>query len=104
MQLLGSGDNVVKEYSSTELQTMKVNDDTSGIKITDAKSAQSIVTLSGDVLMVNVDGILRIVDAQGRLCAEIPGVKAGNTVNLNALPKGFYIVEIGSETAKIILK
>ena len=56
------------------------------------------------VLQVNADGQLRVFDVQGRLCAEIPQVKIGNTVNMRNLPKGLYIVEIGSKTTKIVLK
>ena len=70
----------------------------------DAKISSPIVTVNGNVLQVNADGQLRVFDVQGRLCAEIPQVKIGNTVNMRNLPKGLYIVEIGSKTTKIVLK
>ncbi|MGN0232271.1 MAG: T9SS type A sorting domain-containing protein [Muribaculaceae bacterium] len=104
MQLLGAGDAVVKEYSSAELEMMKVNEEISGVSAADAKISSRIVTVIGNVLQVNVDGQLRVFDVQGRLCADIPQVKAGNTVNMKSLPKGLYIVEIGSKTSKIVLK
>ena len=104
MQLLGAGDAVVKEFSSAELEKMKVNEETSGVSAADAKISSPIVTVNGNVLQVNADGQLRVFDVQGRLCAEIPQVKIGNTVNMRNLPKGLYIVEIGSKTTKIVLK
>ena len=104
MQLLGAGDAVVKEFSSAELEKMKVNEETSGVSSADAKISSPIVTVNGNVLQVNADGQLRVFDVQGRLCAEIPQVKIGNTVNMRNLPKGLYIVEIGSKTTKIVLK
>lgn len=104
MQLLGAGDAVVKEFSSAELEKMKVNEETSGVSAADAKISSPIVTVNGIVLQVNADGQLRVFDVQGRLCAEIPQVKIGNTVNMRNLPKGLYIVEIGSKTTKIVLK
>lgn len=104
MQLLGAGDAVVKEFSSAELEKMKVNEETSGVSAADVKISSPIVTVNGNVLQVNADGQLRVFDVQGRLCAEIPQVKIGNTVNMRNLPKGLYIVEIGSKTTKIVLK
>ena len=103
MQLLGAGDAVVKEFSSAELEKMKV-DETTGVSAPEAKISSPIVTVNGNVLQVNADGQLRVFDVQGRLCAEIPQVKIGNTVNMRNLPKGMYIVEIGSKTTKIVLK
>lgn len=104
MQLLCAGDAVVKEFSSAELEKMKVNEETSGVSAADVKISSPIVTVNGNVLQVNADGQLRVFDVQGRLCAEIPQVKIGNTVNMRNLPKGLYIVEIGSKTTKIVLK
>lgn len=104
MQLLCADDAVVKEFSSAELEKMKVNEETSGVSAADAKISSPIVTVNGNVLQVNADGQLRVFDVQGRLCAEIPQVKIGNTVNMRNLPKGLYIVEIGSKTTKIVLK
>lgn len=60
-------------------------------------------SLSGQQLTANASGALRIYSIDGRTISQT-NVQAGESVTLSGLPAGMYIINLGAQSAKILLK
>lgn len=60
-------------------------------------------TLSGLQLTANAAGALRIYSIDGRTLSQA-AVSAGERISLDSLPAGMYIVNLGAQSAKILVK
>lgn len=60
-------------------------------------------SLSGRQLTANANGALRIFSIDGRAVSQA-SVQAGQSLSLDGLPAGIYIINLGSQAAKIVVK
>ena len=58
------------------------------------------LTYKGGTLKVTGTGVLRIYNSAGALL-QIAHVKDAANINLSALPKGVYVVNMGQKTIKV---
>lgn len=105
-------DNTVARYSRASLATMQVNDDSnaptdysSGIEDAAVASGKIIYDAINERITYNgVDAAMEIYDLNGQRLVNIPDYRAGQSVYINALSKGVYVVKIGGSTLKIAVK
>lgn len=69
----------------------------------DSPIAQSTFTLSGKQLTVGTAGLLRIYTPDGRTVRQA-SVTSGETLSLQTLPTGMYIINMGAQSTKILVK
>lgn len=99
----------VGTFDRSKLATLQVNDDPNeAYDYSDIESVTftAAITLDGRTLTVGGSGAapLTVADASGRSVFTITAYRAGQSVDLTALPAGIYIVTAGKQSAKIALK
>lgn len=69
----------------------------------DALLTASPFSLSGRQLIANAAGTLGIHTIDGRTVSQV-AVQAGQSLSLEGLPSGMYIIHMGAQAAKILVK
>ena len=69
----------------------------------DQLSTANAFSLSGLTLTANAAGYLRIYSIDGRTVSQA-SLQGGEQVSLEGLPSGMYIVNLGTQSAKILVK
>lgn len=110
-RLTFSGDNMtlqkdgatVETFKTSDLKSMEVNESESKVNAIVAE-AKAWFALSGKTITAARDCDVTVADLSGVLLVEISGVKAGQRIDLSAVPSGTYIITDGFNPAKIELK
>lgn len=85
-----------KFYISTE-------DDPNGIGGVEAEGKSVAPVMQDGVLYVNTTGAVSVYTLDGRATgAEVSSVNGGVAVNVDALPKGVYILKVGKNSVKFM--
>lgn len=85
-------------YPLTELQKMTFTANPTAIKA--LPTQEKGLSYKGGTLKVTGTGVLRIYNSAGALL-QIAHVKDAANINLSALPKGVYVVNMGQKTIKV---
>ena len=85
-------------YPLSELQKMSFTATATAIKA--LPTQEKDITYKGGILNVGGTGMLHIYNASGVL-VQMAQVQDGARINLDTLPKGVYIVNMGEQTIKI---
>ena len=96
----------LKAVDAASLTTMIVNEsknDVTGVENVSADNSGSGITLRGRLISADEDGSLAIYALDGGQIVEIDAYKAGQTVDVNALPSGVYVVVINGKSVKVAL-
>lgn len=99
--------NTVSTYPRTELQTMQVDNDFSGVNLVIADESEAATfsfDASSDTVVMMTDGDFEIFNPTGVILLSIPGVKKGETIALAELQSGVLILKSGNYSIKVIIK
>lgn len=104
----------VATFAATDLATMQVNDDpetineypVAGIDAPESTGAEATFTFdpATRTIAVLVDGALTITAIDGRTAVAIPAVKAGQSVDVAAMAPGTYVINLGAQSLKAVIR
>lgn len=86
------------DYASIQFESTAV-----GIATPSATDSTQPIHIDGTHVIANQTGTLSIFSLDGRLCASHT-LSAGESVSLQTLTAGTYIVKLGAQSAKILVK
>jgi len=99
--------NTVSTFLRSELRTMNVDDNPSGVNSMIADSKES-ATFSFDFASRTVtmftNGDFQIFDLSGAVLVSIPDVRQGEAISLSGLQPGAIIIKSGNYSIKVIIK
>lgn len=93
-----ASDRNIYTYPLTELQKMSFTATATAIKA--LPTQEKGLTCKDGTLKVTGTGILHIYNEVGAL-VQMAHVQDGANINLNSLPKGIYVVNMGQKTIKV---
>lgn len=93
----------VETFKTSDLKSMEVNESESKVNAI-VSEAKTWFAFAGKTITAGRDCDVTVADLSGVILVEIGGVKAGQSIDLSALPSGTYIITDGSNPAKIELK
>lgn len=89
----------IATFPITEMEKMYFSTTPTAVKALPVQSEG--LKVDRNVVFVQNDGMLRIYNASGVLQCMAP-VKKGNTVSLDNLSKGLYIINLGNQSIKVL--
>lgn len=106
MTATDASDNVVASYPQETLESMFI-DDSAGINnvaVSDDTAQALKFDAASGLVTILTDGDFTVYDADGRTLVSIPGVSAGETVNLSAIRPGVVILVLGNHSLKVAIR
>ena len=99
-------DKVVATYPQESLESMFI-DDSAGIgnvAVSDDAATALKYDASTGVVNILANGDFAVYDTDGRTLVSIPGVCAGETVNLSAIHPGVVVLVLGNHSLKVAIR
>lgn len=102
----------VARFDAANLSVLQINESSTEVNeydgIEESKPAETGFTYDSESHAIRFDGNAKgelcICGADGRLAVSIPGYESGQSVDVSALAVGAYVITLGTNSSKIVVK